>query len=406
MNNMEQEVRFENGIRSCNVELTPSKSISNRALIIRSLSDNFYEIDNLSNSTDTQSLLKALEFKNREINVNDAGTSFRFLVARLAIQQGEWQLSGSKRMLERPIGLLVDSLRKQGAQIDYLGIENFPPLKIVGCKLKGGEIEIDGSVSSQFISSLMMLGPCLQGGLKIEVKKKLLSLPYIKMTAALMENAGVSVTIDDSLIKIPEGKYSCSQMNVENDWSSASYWYLLCSLNPGTRFVLNKLNEQSIQGDSSVADLMKSFGIETEFIVNGIEIHSTDTFITEFEFDFSNIPDLAITFAFLCAAKGIKAHLRGVSNLRYKESDRLEVLVEILGKFGVISSYSENDFYIHPGKMINPGVVNAHSDHRFVMAVAMLSSVVGSFKIDGVDAVAKSYPEFWNQLKGVGGVLV
>ncbi len=402
---MIREVKFKNEVCSCIVELTPSKSISNRTLLIRSLSDTNFEISNLSGSTDTQSLLRALEFSSSEINIQDAGTSFRFLVARLAIEPGEWKLTGSKRMLERPIGFLVDSLKMIGSQINYLGKENFPPLKIVGRKLQGGKVEIDGTISSQFISALMMIGPKLEGGLKIVVRNKMLSLPYIQMTSDLMKTAGVSTTIADSLIEIPEGKYSCDQIVIENDWSNASYWYLLCALNPGSSFVLKRLNVHSIQGDSVVADLMKYFGVETEYFKDEIVIRLKDKSIVEFEYDFSNYPDLAITFAFLCAAKGIAAKLLGVSNLRYKESNRLEVLKEILEKFGVNSVYTEDEFHIFPGKIVNPQLLNAHNDHRFVMAVAMLASVVGSFKVEGVEAVSKSYPEFWVQLEDAGGAL-
>lgn len=392
----------ENGINNATVPLTPSKSISNRVLIIRELCSDTFNVDNLSGSTDTACLKKALEFRSNSIDVKDAGTAFRFLASLLAIRKGHWELKGSERMHERPIGPLVDCLRSLGASIDYMNQTGFPPLKIQGKEITGGSISIDSSVSSQFISSLMLIAPILKSGLQINLLNEPSSFSYIELTQNLMSFFGADASINGRVIKIPPSIYKAVNFEVENDWSSASYWYLLCALNPGTRFILRNLSLNSFQGDAIVARLMIEFGVDTKQIGQDIEISSTLLSPTEFKHDFSSCPDLVMTFAVLCMSKKCKATFTGVANLRIKESDRLQVLKTELEKCGASVQVEKNALKVDTIELRNPNSINVNGDHRFAMSFAPLTSVVGPFSIDAPEVVSKSYPEFWEQMSLAG----
>lgn len=396
------KISFPNGVKDGEAALTPSKSISNRILIIETLANKNFEIENLSTSTDTQSLVSALKFENSVIDVSDAGTTFRFLVSLLATKSGIWLLTGSNRMKTRPIGILVECLKSLGANIEFQEKEDFPPVLITGQKLISREIEIDANISSQFISSLMMIAPTIEGGLQLLLKNKISSLPYLNMTASIMKSAGVTVKFEKNRIAIPQGEYNLSKFKIENDWSGASYWYLLCALNPGSKFVLNDLSEISIQGDSILSELMVQFGVKTVFNSDNAIINSEHCLLTEFKYDFTNCPDLVMTFAVLCIGKGIKAEFSGVQNLRIKESDRLNSLKIELEKCGALVELNNDKIIINPIDLKNPGRIEVYNDHRIAMSFAPLASIIGPFEIENPSVVNKSYPEFWKQMQGVG----
>ena len=399
------KISFPNGVKDGEVALTPSKSISNRILIIETLANKKFEIENLSTSTDTQSLVSALKFENSVIDVSDAGTTFRFLVSLLATKPGIWILTGSNRMKTRPIGILVECLKSLGANIEFQEKEDFPPVLITGQKLISREIEIDANISSQFISSLMMIAPTIEGGLQLILKNKISSLPYLNMTASIMKSAGVTVKFEKNRIAIPQGEYNLSKFKIENDWSGASYWYLLCALNPGSKFVLNDLSEISIQGDSILSELMVQFGVKTVFNSDNAIINSEHCLLTEFNYDFTNCPDLVMTFAVLCIGKGIKAEFSGVQNLRIKESDRLNSLKIELEKCGALVELNNDKIIINPIELKNPGRIEVYDDHRIAMSFAPLASLLGPFEIENPSVVNKSYPEFWKQMEGVGAFI-
>ena len=399
------KISFPNGVKDGEVALTPSKSISNRILIIETLANKKFEIENLSTSTDTQSLVSALKFENSVIDVSDAGTTFRFLVSLLATKPGKWLLTGSNRMKTRPIGILVECLKSLGANIEFQEKEDFPPVLITGQKLMSKEIEIDANISSQFISSLMMIAPTIEGGLQLILKNKISSLPYLNMTASIMKSAGATVKFEQNKITIQQGEYNLSKFKIENDWSGASYWYLLCALNPGSKFVLNDLSEISIQGDSILSELMVQFGVKTVFNSDNAIINSEHCLLTEFNYDFTNCPDLVMTFAVLCIGKGIKGEFSGVQNLRIKESDRLNSLKIELEKCGALVELNNDKIIINPIELKNPGRIEVYNDHRIAMSFAPLASLIGPFEIENPSVVNKSYPEFWKQMEGVGAFI-
>lgn len=394
-------------VKNCVVALTASKSISNRALIIQTLCENPVIIKNLSTSTDTQGLLKALKVAGGKVDVADAGTSFRFLASLLSIQKGEFLLTGNERMKQRPIGPLVDTLRSLGASIEYVGIEGFPPLKITGRKLSGGEVSIDRSLSSQFVSSLLLIAPIFEKGLTLHLEGKSSSDSYLEMTLRMLENFNIKPERNGDTITIFSGKYSATQFVVENDWSAASYWYSLCAMNPGSEFRLIGLNENSLQGDRVVADIMQTFGVHTKFEVGSVVISSEaepqKNNLSEFKYDFSSHPDLVMTIAVLCMAKNIKGEFTGVSSLRIKESDRLSALKSELQKCGAEVIVKDDNLIVVPGSMLRqPDIIQTYNDHRIAMAFAPLASLLGSISFDSIDVVSKSYPEFWEQLALAG----
>lgn len=394
-------------VKNCEVALTPSKSVSNRALIIRALCKDQFGIENLSTSSDTEVLMNALNSESSELNVNDAGTAFRFLVAYLSIQSGTFVLSGSERMKQRPVGPLVEALRTLGAEIEYSGTTGFPPLKISGRQLEGGIISVDSNLSSQFVSSLLMIGPVLKNGLIIELSGKQTSESYIDLTIEMMRSFGAEVQKEENRIIVSPKIYHPKNYIVENDWSSASYWYSLCALNPGSQFILHGLKKNSFQGDSIIASIMSSFGVTTKYesekIIISSEYRKLSEMISEFEFDFSSYPDLVMTMAVLCAAKGVNGKFSGVGSLRIKESDRLQVLKSELGKCGVEVAIDGDNLEISSKTLFKqPRVIETHNDHRIAMAFAPLATVMESVSFDSIDVVSKSYPEFWEQLFKAG----
>ena len=406
------ELRAPRHILSSSIYLSGSKSISNRFLILKEISGLALSFENLSTAEDTELLQKALKQienkKTASINVHHAGTDMRFLTAFLAVQEGEWTLTGSERMKQRPIGELVTALKSLGAEITYLEKENFPPLSIHGKKLSGGKIEIDSSVSSQFISALLLIAPKFENGLELHLKGETVSAPYIQMTIALLKQAGISIEQKKDQIRVgPSSVFHFpSSIHIESDWSSASYWYSICALAGNAQIELHSLDQKSLQADSVLPQLFENLGVKTTFKEHSIILSSIKPVSTEFNYDFTNCPDIAQTLAVTCFGLGIKAKFTGLSTLKVKETDRLFALKTELAKFGasVDISNSTLELGIAPPKNLSqePIRINTYNDHRMAMSFAALALRTSAVLIDDPAVVAKSYPAFWEDLKSVG----
>lgn len=389
------------------IYLPSSKSISNRMLIIRALAGSQAALLNLSHSDDTRVLEKALEENSLLKDVGHAGTSMRFLAAYLCTQKGDFQLTGSERMKQRPVGPLVDALKQLGARIEYLENKGCPPLRIVGGGLIGGAIEIDAGISSQFISALMMIGPVLPGGLQITLKGDIVSATYIEMTLALMNLCGVRAQFEGHQIYIPSGTYTLDEFVVESDWSAASYWFQTAALSPGSEILLPKLSRDSLQGDSALAGLFSSLGVRSHFSKLGLLIRSTRVNLPEhFAYDFTGCPDLVQTCAVTLCALGIPFRFAGTRTLRVKETDRIAALYRELRKLGFeIQEDPAGEWMAWDGSRCEPEqdpVIATYHDHRMAMAFAPLAIALGKVVIADPGVVSKSYPDFWKDLEKAG----
>ncbi|MBL4594343.1 MAG: 3-phosphoshikimate 1-carboxyvinyltransferase [Flavobacteriales bacterium] len=391
------------------IQLASSKSLSNRALIIRALCEDDFEIENLSNSDDTVVLQRLLNSKEKELNVNLGGTTMRFLTAFLAIKEGETILTGAERMKERPIKILVDALKQIGADIEYVEKEGFPPLKITGKKLEGGKITINGSVSSQYISALLMVAPRLKNGLQINFEGEFVSKPYINMTIEMMRYFGASVRWEgnDHLI-VEQGEYKAKNILIEADWSAASYWYGMVAFAKEADVTLLGLKEESLQGDALVQGIYKNFGVTTEFVEGGIRLTKNSEFRilnSELKIDFVNFPDITQTVAVTCAALNVQAKLTGLKTLRIKETDRIVALQSELNNLGFHVEVVGDDIIVNhiskEGCLLNRVEVKTYNDHRMAMAFAPLA-LLSEITIENENVVAKSYPNFWKDMESVG----
>ena len=394
-------------------KLTGSKSISNRLLIMKALSESDIRFENLSKSEDTDLLKFYLSFLDTCANsriamivdTKNAGTVMRFITAFAAVRQGKWLVTGHERMKKRPIAPLVDALRQLGANIEYTEEEGYPPIKLLGHQLQSTDITIDARQSSQFVTAIMMIAPYLAYGLTINLKGKPVSESYIQMTARLMQQAGIDVEMDNQSIKIEPGEYHLKPIYIEPDWSSASYWYELVALSDNASIVLDGLKEDSCQGDRALADIFNEFGVQTEFQANGIRISKKGSVSSEFKYNFSSNPDIAPTAMVTCAALGIKAIFTGINHLRLKESDRIEGLTAELAKIGTTLSKSGQRYVLTPGKSITSISeidFDTYNDHRMAMSFAPLSLLIDTVRISNPGVVRKSYPGFWNDLNTLG----
>lgn len=388
------------------IQVPGSKSEANRLLVLRQLYFPNLEIKGLSSSRDTHILTRLLidYNKNNKLNAEDAGTAMRFATAFLASQEGQWTLSGSERMHERPIGILVESLQKLGAEIEYLDEEGFPPLKITGQKLAGGEIEVDGSQSSQFISALMMIGPAMEEGLKIYIPGFSVSTPYIYLTANIMRKLGLKVTVLGEEIIIPpkdQELMAPQTFSIEPDWSAASYWYLIALLADKAEIYLPGFHQYSLQGDSFVANLFAPLGIDSHFIGAGFRLKKAEIKQSEFDINLVHNPDLAQTMAVAFAATGLKARIKGLQTLRIKETDRLQALKTELEKTGAEIEIGEDYLKVNKGVQYVKGICfKTYNDHRMAMALAPLA-LLGEIEIENPQTVQKSYGSFWQDLEKV-----
>lgn len=390
------------------VHLPASKSISNRMLLIQALSRKNFSIKNLSRAADTKLLNELLSSGEKILDAQNAGTCFRFLTAYLAQKEGEWVLMGSERMKQRPIGILVDALRKLGADIKYLEKENFPPLAIRGKKLNGAPLEIDASQSSQFISALLLIAPHLNGGLELKLKGHKSSGPYMNMTLSLMKQFGIKILNTEDVIEITQQEYFTEDYSVESDWSSAAFWYTMAALSDAAYVSLKGLTAGSIQGDSILADWMNLFSVETHFVKDGVIInHHKKSAEKKYSFNFSQHPDLAPAFFVLCVALGVEAKFSGLKNLSIKESNRAEALRTELEKCGAKLFKDNDDEYCLMPHLLTASPNGAwsfetYNDHRLAMAFAMLAIPLGKVEIKNPAVVSKSYPDFWSDLRSAG----
>lgn len=391
--------------------LPASKSISNRVLILNALSESIYFLKNLSDCDDTEVMKKAFLYpKEPVVDIGAAGTSMRFLTAYYATQPGERLLTGTERMKNRPIGILVDALRQIGADIEYTEKEGYPPLKIRGKELEGGTVSMEGGVSSQYISALMMIGPLTRKGLKIKIKGDLVSKPYARMTQALMKEFGAGVSWLLDTISIEKKKYRpVFGFTVENDWSAASYWYEVMALSQkATELELKGLYKKSCQGDAVVADLFEKLGVSTEYTEKGVILRKESATPSSFKHNFVREPDLAQAFAVTCALKNIPFVFEGLQSLKIKETDRIVALQNELQKLGYLISVTD-DSIKWEGDRCEPDLstpIETYEDHRVAMAFAPASLLTGALKIKDPGVVSKSYPEYWNHLKQTGFKIV
>ncbi len=388
------------------IQLPASKSIANRVLIINALAYSPMEIKNLSESDDTQVMLKSLTSDGNHFDIGPAGTAMRFLTAFLSKIVGEWTITGSERMKNRPIKILVDALTELGAKIEYIEKEGYPPLRIFGSSLKGKTIELEGNVSSQYISALLMIGPCMENGLTLKLLNKIISVPYINMTLSLMRYFGAEADwISEDTIKVKDTGYKPKEFFVESDWSGASYWYEIAALMQNeSSILLPDLFEDSLQGDSAIAEFYTNMGIKTVF-KNGANLSNSEKPVERFEYNFINQPDLAQTAVVTCALKGIPFKFTGLQSLKIKETDRINALIVEMKKLGYVISESEDSVMEWNGETCEPDenpVIDTYDDHRMAMCFAPAAIYFPGIQIEDPKVVSKSYPKYWDDLKAAG----
>ncbi len=396
--------KFKNNV----ITLNSSKSESNRLLIIQALSKEIININNLSNANDTIILKNLLNKNSNSIwNIKDAGTTMRFLTSFLSLKKNEVKITGSKRMEKRPIAILVNALNEIGAKIKYLKKEGYPPIYIKNkISQKINSIQIKGNISSQYISSLLLIAPILKNGIKIKIVEPFYSKPYVEMTLSLMKNFGIKYKWNKNKIKITNQKYLSGSYKIESDWSAASYWYSIVSINDHIRSLkLIGLRKNSFQGDKIIADIMKNIGVYTRFERDGISLIKNSNLESTKEINFKNCPDLAQTILVIAAVKKIKLKLKGLESLKIKETDRLIAMKKELKKIGC-NFYEANDEWIlekRNNKLPKKLIINTYKDHRVAMSFASLSSKL-KLVIRNPKVVNKSYPNFWNDLESIGYV--
>lgn len=390
------------------IALPGSKSESNRVFILDALSHKQSTLFNLSTAEDTRILKEALLSNEEEINIKNAGTAMRFLTAYYTARKQNKIVSGDARMLERPIKPLVEALIQMGANIEYLGKEGFPPIKINGSlsTLNKKEIQIPANISSQFISAILMIAPTLPEGIILKMEGKIASIPYIQMTLQIMEAFGIKSTFKKNTITIRPQNYLPTIYHVESDWSSASYWYSILALSyDNSAIFLEGLKRKSMQGDAIIKEIFEPFGIITEHSDNGIFITKTQADLSGIPdyYDFTDYPDLAQTIIVLCAALGIKCGFTGLESLKIKETDRVQALQNELKKFNVQLIEESDDIYVLKGKFKPTStIIETYEDHRMAMAFAPYALICDEIKIENPDCVNKSYPGFFNDLEQVG----
>lgn len=387
------------------INLPASKSISNRALILKALSKSSFPIENLSDCDDTRVMIEAFESNSNGFDIGAAGTSMRFLTAYLSRVPGEWTITGSKRMQERPINILVEALNSLGARIEYLKNPGFPPLKIKGTALEGGDIYLSGGISSQFISALLMIAPTMEKGLTIHLEGDVISIPYIKLTLKMMEEFGVKCDWDGNKIRVFPEDYKPTKYTVESDWSAASYWYEIAALADKAKIELKGLFKESGQGDSKVAELFVDLGVDTEFTEDGIILTKTERITKKMFHNFVNEPDLAQTFVVTCCLMNIPFLFTGLQSLKIKETDRIEALKAEMKKLGYVITDSQNSIMEWDGERCDPEtdpVIATYEDHRMAMAFAPAAIKLDTLKIAEPTVVTKSYPSYWKDLKKAG----
>lgn len=383
--------------------LPPSKSISNRALIIQALCQSKPKLLNLSQSSDTQSLVQALQTTSKTIDIGDAGTSMRFLTAYLSQQEGSYILTGSDRMKERPIGHLVEALNSIGADINYLEKDGFPPLAINGKALEGGKVDISTSVSSQFVSALLLIAPTLKKGLSLSLKGELLSKPYIKMTLDIMRYFGIQSSWINNTIQVESQNYVSKDLKVESDWSALAFILQAMSIAKSAQVSISGLSKDSWQGDSYVLNLFEKFGLQYEFKDEKLYLKKLNKDLNgDYNVNLIDTPDLAQAYCCTLSALSKSAKIKGLNNLKLKESHRLKALHMELNKIGQHSRYSEDTIQLESSVLHTPTEsFDSHNDHRMAMCLAPFA-LLFDIKIKNIEVVNKSYPSYWEDLKKMG----
>ena len=399
-------LKLDHKSKNCfgSITITGSKSESNRLLILKALYPDL-EIKNLSNSDDTQLTQKALRNNESIIDIHHAGTAMRFLTAFFSVKpNSEVVLTGSTRMQDRPIELLVEALRSLGAEIEYVNKKGFPPLKITGKKIDFSQVALPANISSQYISALMLIAPSLENGLEIDLIGETTSIPYIKMTQTLLNNLGFKTFFNNNKIKIsPADKITLNQWTVESDWSSASYFYSVVAIANASEITLESYYSESLQGDSDLVSIYNKIGVTTVFNNGSITLSKTPDFALPkvLDLDLRNTPDLAQTIAVSCFGLGVDCNLTGLHTLKIKETDRLEALRIEFEKLGAIISITNNSLELRFSGVINQNIsINTYNDHRMAMAFAPLGIKV-PIVINNSEVVSKSYPGFWKDLKSI-----
>ena len=385
--------------------ITGSKSESNRCLLLKALFNDI-TIENLSNSDDTELMKNALSSNHSLIDIHHAGTAMRFLTAFFATQNGrKIVLTGSSRMKERPIRILVDALRNLGAKIEYSENEGFPPLKIQGQEFLKSEVFLKANVSSQYISALLLIAPSIKNGLNLYLDGKITSVPYIEMTLALLNEVGIKTSFESNKIKVfPYEEHNSKTLIVESDWSSASYFYSIVSLSSvGTKINISSYKENSLQGDAILSEIYNSLGVSSKFNNSVLTIEKvSDDLPKSLDLDLSNTPDIAQTIAVSCLGLQINCNLTGLHTLKIKETDRLLALKNEIKKLGTNIEISNNSLEINSPKPLLKNVqIKTYNDHRMAMSFAPLMLRTDIY-INNANVVSKSYPNFWNDLEKIG----
>ena len=394
--------------------LPASKSISNRALIIYALSGGEHVPENLSNCDDTEVIINALRHMPDEINIKAAGTAMRFMTAYLSVKPGTHVLTGTERMKHRPIGVLVNALKALGANIEYTAEEGYPPLRITGSTLKGGELGVPGNISSQYISALLMIGPMLSEGLTLQLTGDIISRPYIDLTLWMMREFGADAewTSGDTITVKPK-PYLSREYFIENDWSGASYWYEMMALSkdPTSEIKLTGLMDGSKQGDSVTRYIFSLLGVKTIFetkqegIPQTVTLKQSGRSVPRLDYDFVNSPDLAQTFVVTCAAKNIPFRFTGLQTLKIKETDRIEAMKREMRKLGYVINDKNDNELSWDGERCEPSMelgIDTYEDHRMALAFAPYAFATDGLIINNPNVVTKSYPLFWEDIQKVG----
>ncbi len=404
---MDIQLNLIKAIQPTELVLSGSKSETNRLLLLQALFPEI-SIQNISDSDDSAVMQKALSSTHDVIDVHHAGTAMRFLTAYFAMQEGrKVLLTGSERMKQRPIAILVEALRSLGAEIAYTEKQGYPPLQITGRRLIEDKVTINANVSSQYITALLLIGAKQQNGLEITLEGEITSLPYIKMTIALLNEAGIESIIDANSIKVKPRTENQAPINltVESDWSSVSYFYAIIALSPlGSVLTVASFKQNSLQGDAALAEIYKQFGITTAFKGNTITLSKTQSHqFSSINLSLNNTPDIAQTIAVTCLGLGMGCHLTGLHTLKIKETDRLEALKTELEKFGAEVAITQDSLVLEPySQPVKKGVsVATYNDHRMAMAFAPLA-LKTSLTIQDAGVVSKSYPAFWSDLEKIG----
>ena len=388
-----------------NIFITGSKSETNRLLLLQALYPNI-SLKNASKSDDSEVMERALLTTNEVIDVYHAGTAMRFLTAYFAVQENKKiVLTGSSRMKNRPIKILIEALRQLGAEISYLEKEGYPPIIVTGKKITNNIVSLKADVSSQYISALLLIAPKLENGLELVLEGNITSVPYIKMTLALLNEIGIETSFENNIIKVdPKLSITNKLFSIESDWSSASYFYSIVALSEiGTQITLSNYKENSLQGDSKLVEIYKSFGVETVFVRNTIVLKKVNNCqISIINYELNSCPDIAQTIAVTCLGLGIGCVLTGLHTLKIKETDRLEALKSELTKLGADVSVTHDSLILRATSKINEYIsISTFQDHRMAMAFAPLAIKV-PIVIEHAEVVSKSYPAFWEDLKSIG----